>query len=62
MSSAVSEYKHPAVAAVEAMNVALDEFADASLWSMPVRDLAALVIAVEKLARRGAGIGVGSSR
>ena len=52
----MSDYKHPAVAAVEAMNLALDQFADASLWSMSVRDLAALVVAVEKLARRVAAV------
>jgi uncharacterized protein DUF222 len=58
MSSVVGDYKHPAAAAVEAMNVALDEFSDASLWSMSVRDLAALVVAVEKLARRIAAVQV----
>jgi Domain of unknown function (DUF222) len=52
MSSAVSDYRHPAVEAVDAMNVALDEFGEAALWSMPMRDLAALVVSVEKVARR----------
>jgi Domain of unknown function (DUF222) len=52
MSSVVSDYRHPAAEAVDAMNVALDNFADAGLWSMPMRDLAGLVVAVEKVARR----------
>ena len=34
------------------MNAALDDFADASLWSMSIHQGAALVIAVEKLANR----------
>jgi hypothetical protein len=52
MSSVISDYRHPAVEALDAMNVALDSFADAALWSMPTRDLAALVVGVEKVARR----------
>jgi Domain of unknown function (DUF222) len=58
MSSVISDYRHPAVEAVDAMNVALDGFADAALWSMPMRDLAALVVAVEKVARRVAAVQV----
>ena len=40
------------------MNVALDSFADAALWSMSIRDLAALVVGVEKVARRVAAVQV----
>jgi hypothetical protein len=58
MSSVTSDYRHPAVEAVDAMNVALDGFADAALWSMPMRDLAALVVSVEKVARRVAAVQV----
>lgn len=58
MSSVISDYRHPAVEALDAINVALDSFADASLWSMPTRDLAALVVGVEKVARRVAAVQV----
>ncbi len=58
MSSVVSDYRHPAVEAVDAMNVALDGFGEAALWSMPMRDLAALVVSVEKVARRVAAVQV----
>jgi Domain of unknown function (DUF222) len=58
MSSVVSDYRHPAVEAIDAMNVALDGFGEAALWSMPMRDLAALVVSVEKVARRVAAVQV----
>ncbi len=52
MSSLLVDQVYPAAQAVAAMNAALDDFADASLWSMSIHDVAALVIAVEKLANR----------
>src|SRR5437868_12097829 len=44
MSSLVSGVTHPAFAAVEAMNAALDELAEASLWSLPTAGAAQLVV------------------
>jgi Domain of unknown function (DUF222) len=58
MSSLLVDQVHPATEAVAAMNVALDDFATAPLWSMPIRDLAALVIDVEKLKNRLASVQV----
>src|SRR2546423_712361 len=52
MSSLVSGVTHPAFAAVEAINAALDELGEASLWSLSTADAALLVVEVEKLARR----------
>jgi hypothetical protein len=52
MSSLVVDQVHPAAEAVAAMNAALDAFAEAPLWSISIRDLAALVIGVEKLKNR----------
>ena len=52
MSSLLVDSVHPATQAVAAMNAVLDDFAEASLWSMSIHDVAALVIAVEKLANR----------
>ncbi len=48
----MSGVTHPAFAAVEAVNAALDELAEASLWSLPTADAARLVVEVEKVARR----------
>ena len=52
MSSLLVDTVHPATEAVAAMNAALDDFANAALWSMSIHDVAALVIGVEKLANR----------
>jgi hypothetical protein len=52
MSSLLVDQVHPAAEAVAAMNAAIDAFAEAPLWSMSIRDLAALVIEVEKVANR----------
>jgi len=52
MSSLVSGVTHPAFAAVEAVNAALDELADASLWSLSTAEAARLVVEVEKVSRR----------
>ncbi|HEY5454026.1 MAG TPA: DUF222 domain-containing protein [Acidothermaceae bacterium] len=52
MSSLLVDQVHPAVGAVAAVNAALDAFAEAPLWSMSIRDVGALVVAVEKLANR----------
>lgn len=52
MSSLLVDQIHPAVEAVAAANAALDAFAEAPLWSMSIRDVGALVIAVEKLSNR----------
>jgi hypothetical protein len=52
MSSAVADYRHPAVDAVAAIDAALTELATAPLWSMPAADVARLVIAVERIDRR----------
>jgi hypothetical protein len=52
MSSLLADQVHPAAEAVAAGNAALDAFIEAPLWSMSIRDTAALVIAVEKLANR----------
>ena len=43
---------HPAFAAVDAVNAALDELAEASLWSLPTAEAARLVVEVERVARR----------
>ena len=48
----VSGVTHPAFAAVEAVNAALDELAGAALWSLPAADAARLVVEVEKVSRR----------
>jgi hypothetical protein len=52
MSSLLADQVHPAAEAVATMNAALDAFAEAPLWSMPIRDVGALVIAVEKIVNR----------
>ena len=52
MSSLVGGVTHPAFAAVDAVNAGLDELAEASLWALPTAELAALVVAVEQVARR----------
>ena len=52
MSSLLVDSVHPATRAVAAMNAALDDFAEASLWSMSIHEVAAVVIAAEKLANR----------
>ncbi len=52
MSSAVSDHRHPAVAAVGAIDAALSELAESALWSMPATYLAQLVVAVERIDRR----------
>ena len=52
MSSLVVDQVHPAAQAVAVMNVALDDIAAAALWSMSIRELADLVVGVEKLANR----------
>src|SRR5450755_2743791 len=52
MSSLLVDSVHPATQAVAAMNAALDDFAEASLWSMSIHEVAAVVIAAEKLANR----------
>jgi hypothetical protein len=52
MSSAVADYRHPAVEAVAAIDAALTELAEAPLWSMPAADVARLVVAVERIDRR----------
>jgi|SRR5665213_276021 len=52
MSSLVSGVTHPAFAAVEAVNAALDGLADAALWSLSTADAARLVVEVEKVSRR----------
>lgn len=58
MSSLLVDQAHPAAEAVAAMNTAVDDFANASLWSMSICDLAGLVVAVEKLANRVASVQV----
>jgi hypothetical protein len=52
MSSLLVDQVHPAAQSVAAMNAALDDFAHAPLWSMSMREVAALVVDVEKLANR----------
>jgi hypothetical protein len=52
MSSLHVEQAHPAAEAVAAMNVALDEFAAAPLWSIPTRELADLIVQLEKVSNR----------
>jgi len=52
MSSLLVDQTPPAAEAVAAMNAAIDEFGEASLWSMSIHQVAALVIEVEKLANR----------
>jgi hypothetical protein len=52
MSSLLVDQVHPAAKAVAAMNAALDDFAAASLWSMSMREVADLVVEVEKFANR----------
>jgi hypothetical protein len=52
MSSVTSDYRHPAVEAVAAINAGLDELASATLWSLRAAELAELVVAAEKIARR----------
>jgi hypothetical protein len=52
MSSVVSDYRHPAIEAVAAINAALDELAAASLWSLRAAELAELIVAAEKIGRR----------
>jgi uncharacterized protein DUF222 len=52
MSSLLVDSVHPAAEAVAAMHAALDQFADAPLWSMSMREVADLVVGVEKLANR----------
>jgi hypothetical protein len=52
MSSLHVDQAHPAAEAVAAMNAALDDFADAPLWSMPARELADLVVQLERAANR----------
>ena len=52
MSSLHVDQAHPAIEAVAAMNAALDDFANAPLWSIPARELADLVVQLEKVANR----------
>jgi hypothetical protein len=52
MSSLLTEHTHPATQAVAELNAGLDQLAEASLWSMRDSELAALVVAVEKVGRR----------
>jgi hypothetical protein len=52
MSSLLVEQTHPATEAIAAINAALDEFAQAPLWAMSMRQVAALVVDVEKLSNR----------
>src|SRR5258708_34754021 len=52
MSSLLADQIYPAVEAVAVANAALDAFAEAPLWSMSIRDVGALVIAVERLSNR----------
>jgi hypothetical protein len=52
MSTAFADLDYPAVAAVADLDRALDELAEASLWSMPAGELGQLVVAVERVARR----------
>lgn len=52
MSSLHVDQAHPAAEAVAAMHAALDDFADAPLWSIPTRELADLVVQLEKVANR----------
>jgi len=52
MSSLHVDQAHPAAEAVAAMHAALDEFAAAPLWSIPTRELADLVVQLEKVANR----------
>jgi Domain of unknown function (DUF222) len=58
MSSLLVDHVHPAAEAVAAMSGALDDFAQASLWSMSMREVAEMVIGVEKLANRLASVQV----
>jgi hypothetical protein len=52
MSSLHVDQAHPAAEAVASMNAALDEFAAAPLWSIPTRELADLVVQLEKVSNR----------
>jgi len=52
MSSLHVDQAHPAAEAVASMNAALDEFAAAPLWSIPTRELADLVVELEKVSNR----------
>jgi hypothetical protein len=54
MSSTGTEYQHPAMEAVGVLEGGFDALSDASLWSMSTADVAQLVIAVERIARRAA--------
>jgi hypothetical protein len=56
MSSVVSDCRHPAVEAVDAINAALDELSAASLWSLRAAELAELIVAAEKIGRRIAAV------
>jgi hypothetical protein len=58
MSAATTDYQHPAVEAVATMVAGLDAFGDASLWSMSTDDVAQLVVAVERIARRVSAVQV----
>src|SRR5450432_2616576 len=56
MSSVISDYCHPAIEAVAAINAGLDELAAASLWSLRAAELAELIVAAEKIGRRIAAV------
>jgi hypothetical protein len=58
MSSLLADQVHPAAEAVATMNAAFDTFAAAPLWSMSIRDLATLVVDVEKVKNRIAAVQV----
>ena len=47
-----TDLKHPALAAVDTISGGLDELAEANLWSLPERDLGALLAQLERLSHR----------
>jgi Domain of unknown function (DUF222)/HNH endonuclease len=58
MSAVTTDYQHPAVEAFATIVAGLDAFADASLWSMSTDDVAQLVVAAERIARRVSAVQV----
>ena len=47
-----TDLKHPALAAVDTVSGGLDELAEANLWSLPERELGALLAQLERLSHR----------
>jgi hypothetical protein len=52
MSGSGVSFDHPAAEAVAGMAACLDQLATANVWSLPAGELAALLVAVEAVARR----------